>query len=145
MPKFMGPLKVIEVVGKSAVRLDIPSSMGIHPTVSYSQIKPFVPRSGDPPPPVTIEGELEWEVDGIIDHNLIKSKSKKPSLVEFRIKWKGQCEDSWHEFSDLEGCMESLERYLLNGCTKTKRRLILEALKPSDLSKLSKFIRDSVL
>ena len=145
MPKFMGPLKVIEVVGRSAVRLDIPSSMGIHPTVSYSQIKPFVPRPGDPPPPVTIENELEWEVDGIIDHNLIKSKSKKPSLVEFRVKWKGQCEDSWHEFSDLEGCLESLERYLLNGCTKTKRKLILEALKPSELSKLSQSVRKSVL
>ena len=144
MPKFMGPLEVIEVVGRSVVRLDLPKSVGIHPTVSFSQVKPFVPRTGAPLPPVTIEGELEWEVDAIIDHNLIKSKSKKPSLLEFRVKWTGQCEDSWHEFSDLEGCIASLERYLLNSCSKTKRKSILEALKSSELSKLSQAVRDSI-
>mgnify|MGYP005609711585 CR=1 FL=1 len=103
MPKYMGPLKIIEVVGRSAVKLDLPQSVGIHPTVSISQIKPFVPRTGVQPPPVSIEGELEWEVDAVTDHNLIKPKGLKPSLVEFKIKWKGDYEDSWHEFRDLEG------------------------------------------
>jgi hypothetical protein len=142
MPKYLGPLKIIEVVGRSAVKLDLPQSVKIHPTVSISQIKPFIPRAGSQPPPVSIEGELEWEVEAITDHNLIKPKGSKPTLVEFKIKWKGSYEDSWHEFRDLEGCISSLEHYLLNRCTPSKRQSILDTLKPSEIKQLSRQFRE---
>ena len=143
-PRYIGPLKIIEIVGRSAVKLDLPQSVGIHPTVSISQVKPFIPRIGTPPPPVSIGGELEWEVEAITDHNLIKPKGKKPSLVEFKIKWKGNYEDSWHEFRDLEGCISSLEHYLLHRCTPVKRRAILETLKPSELKQLGEQVKNLV-
>ena len=144
MPKNMGPLKIIEVVGRSAVKLDLPKSVGIHPTVSISQIKPYIPRPGGLAPSVVIDNEVEWEVDGVLDHNIIRPKRNKPPVVEFRIKWKGSCEDSWHEFSDLEGCIATLEQYLLNVCTKAKRKAILDTLRPSELRQLSVTVRDSV-
>jgi hypothetical protein len=144
MPKYMGPLKIIEVVGRSAVKLDLPKSIGIHPTVSISQIKPYIPRPGGLAPSIVIDDEIEWEVDGVLDHNIIRPKRNKPPVVEFRIKWKGSCEDSWHEFSDLEGCIATLEQYLLNVCTKAKRKAILDTLRPSELRQLSVTVRDSV-
>jgi hypothetical protein len=142
-PRYMGPLKIIEVVGRSAVRLDLPKSVGIHPTISISQIKPFVPRLGSKPPPVVIEGELEWEVEAITDHNIVKPKGKKPALVEFKVKWRGNYEDSWHEFPDLEGCLASLEYYLLHRCTPSKRKSILDTLKPSEVKMLSNSVKNS--
>ena len=61
VPKFLGPMKVLEVVGLTAVKLDLPESLGIHPTVSVSLVKPFMVRPGMTLPPVNIDGELEWE------------------------------------------------------------------------------------
>jgi hypothetical protein len=58
--------------------------------------------------------------------NLIKAK-KGTSLLEFGV-WKGSYENSWHEFKDLEGCVDLLERYD-TGC-KSKRVSILRALTP---------------
>ena len=55
--------------------------------------------------------QLEWEVTAILNHNIVQNKSKSKILVEFKVQWKGVCEDSWHEFSDIEGCLESLELF----------------------------------
>jgi hypothetical protein len=90
LPKYLGPLKVLELIGRSAVKLDLPESIKVHPTISVSLIKPFMARAGIAIPPVVIKGELEWEVDAIINHNVVKSKSaNKPGLVEFKVRWKG--------------------------------------------------------
>ena len=56
--KFLGQMKVLEVVGLTAVKLDLPESLGIHPTVSVSLVKPFMVRPGMTLPPVNIDGEL---------------------------------------------------------------------------------------
>jgi hypothetical protein len=43
-----------------------------------------------PPPPVLLEREEEWEVDGTIDFNVICSQRRNiPPIVEFRVRWKG--------------------------------------------------------
>ena len=100
MPKYIGPLKVIERVGMSAVKLELPKYLQIHPTVSISQVQPCYPRKGGVAPPVVIDDNLEWEVTAILNHNLVQNKSKSKNLVEFKVQWKGVREDSWHEFSD---------------------------------------------
>jgi hypothetical protein len=59
---------------------------------------------------VVINGELEWELEAIINHNVVKSRSpNRPSLVEFKVRWKGDFEDSWHELVDFENSMDSIE------------------------------------
>jgi hypothetical protein len=92
-------------------------------------------------PPVIIDDDQEWEVTAILNHNIVQNKSKSKILVEFKVQWKGDCEDSWHEFSDLENCLDSLERYLLTNCTTTQRRHILKALKPEELAQLSESVK----
>ena len=141
LPKYIGPLKVIERVGMSAIKLELPKYLQIHPTVSISQVKPYYPRKGGVAPPVIIDDDQEWEVTAILNHNIVQNKSKSKILVEFKVQWKGDCEDSWHEFSDLENCLDSLERYLLTNCTTTQRRHILKALKPEELAQLSESVK----
>jgi hypothetical protein len=103
LPKYWGPFKILELVGNIAIRLDLLANlMRLHPVVSVASIKPFWPCPNQPPPPVIIEGEEECEVDDIIDFNVVRSQRRNiPPIVEFRVRWKGAYDDSWHEPCDL--------------------------------------------
>ena len=135
LPKYMGPIKVLELVGRNAVKLDFPEALSIHPTVSVSLVKPFRARPGQSAP-VVIDGELEYIVEAILSHNLVPTK-KGPTLLEFQVKWQGYYETSWHEFSDFTNSLETVEKYLKIRCTPTIRLKILKALKPKELQQLS--------
>jgi hypothetical protein len=138
LPRYVGPLKIIGLVGTTAVTLDLPTSLQIHPTVSVSQIKPYHPRNGIQLPPVTIGDDLEWELEDISDHRVVRSKRKNtPPTVQFKVVWKGEAEDTWHEFSDLHHCLETLEQYLMNRCSDAKRKAIMKALSSDQLKMLS--------
>ena len=138
LPRYVGPLKIIGLVSTTAVTLDLPTALKIHPTVSVSQIKPYYPRTGVQLPPVTIDDNLEWELEDISDHRVVRSKKKNThTTVQFKIVWKGGAEDTWHEFPDLNHCLETLEQYLMNRCSKAKRSAILKILTPDQQKMLS--------
>ena len=143
VPRYVGPIEVLEVIGRNAVRLQFPDSLHqIHPTVSISLIKPYHPRQGCPAPPVVIDGVEEWEVEQITGHNKLKSRRKNGlNVVEFRAQWKGDYEDSWHELRDFEHSIELVEHYLRNTCTRAERKSILELLRREDLELLSEDLR----
>ena len=86
-------------------------------------------------PPVIIDEKEAWEVDNIVNHNIFGEKFN--TKVEFQVQWKGDAKDSWHEFADLLGCVDTLEKYLLQNCSKVKRAQILKLLKPTELALLS--------
>ena len=141
VPRYMGPLKVIEVIGRSAIKLDFPQSLGIHPTVSISLCKPFLARSGVDLPPVNIDGQEEWEVETLLDHHLIKSKRKKLTEIEFKVRWKGSYEDTWQVFHDFEHAMQAMEAYILSR-TRKVRKEIFKALSDEELGWLSLDLRN---
>ena len=71
--KFHGPFKVLAVVGKSAYRLELPSTWQIHDVFHESKLKPasepIFPIQKDTrphPPPKIINGEEEHEVTEVI-------------------------------------------------------------------------------
>ena len=75
-PQFLGPFRVLEVVGRgNAVRLELPAAMKIHPVISVIHLEPARVPGTDPygrtwrPGPVSIEGgESErFEVERILD------------------------------------------------------------------------------
>lgn len=144
-PRFVGPVRVVEMVGRSAVRLELPAHLEVHPTVSVTLVKPFVAREGVQLPPVVVDGELEWEVEAVIGHNLLVSRKRSgATYLEFRVRWKGSYEDSWHEFSDFENSVESVQKYI-NACVKSVRRQILAALKPGEVSLLNATLQAEAL
>ena len=134
VPKFYGPVSVLDMVGSNRVRLDLPESIKIHDVVNVALIKPFRERAGQEAPPVNISRQLEWEVVSIINHGITKVKRQSlPVVVEFLVTWKGGYDNSWHEFIDLEGCIETLEQYLRSFCTKATRCQIYKGLSSTDL------------
>ena len=82
--KRMGPFKILGVVGdgKMAYRLELPARMGkIHPVFHVSLLEPYHEnkwegRVQEPPPPEEIEGELEYEVEEILDSKIVRGKLK---------------------------------------------------------------------
>ena len=82
--RFVGPYRVKEIVSSNAIELDLPSSVRIHPVVNISRIR----RHRDQvkgqkvtlPPPVEIQGEMEYEVEKIL------SKRKRYGKVEYLVQ-----------------------------------------------------------
>ncbi|KAF8736561.1 hypothetical protein RHS02_06280, partial [Rhizoctonia solani] len=110
-PKRLGPFKVTEKVSSHAYRLELPETLKIH-DVFYvgllskaheSPSQPFPSR----PPPETIEGEEEYEVEQIID-----SKRQRGKWF-YLIKWKGYGpeDNSWEPEELLEHSREEIKRF----------------------------------
>lgn len=71
--KRIGPYKVLKKVLRESYCLELPPSLRtIYPVFHVSLLEPerasHIPgRRQDPPPPVEVEDELEWEVEAILD------------------------------------------------------------------------------
>jgi len=73
--KKIGPFKILAKIGESAYKLDLPPSMRIHNTFHISLLglyhdDKFSSQQTQPPPPIIIEGEPEYELEQIIDSRL---------------------------------------------------------------------------
>ena len=139
VPRFYGPVQVEDMVGTNAIRLAIPPGLRIHPTVPVSLVKPYKPRAGVEVAPVSIDGELEYELEAVIDHKITKTKRGKHRL-EFEVLWKGDYDTTWQEFEDFENSMQSLEKYL-GRCTLQTRRTIFKFLTPEEIALFSPTFR----
>jgi hypothetical protein len=107
--KYLGPYEVIGKPGTLSYMIKLPTHMrAIHPVFHISMLEPFVPnvipnRTPSPPPPVEIEGELEYEVAQILDSKLDRRKRVQ---LQYYVQWSGyqgtDDEYSWLDASDLE-------------------------------------------
>ena len=111
-PRFLGPFKVTHCVNDVAYRLDLPSTMKIHPVFHVSLLKCYKDSGHvQPPSPILIDGVEEFEVEQILQSRLCRSGSR--SLEEFLIKWKGygfeHC--TWEKLTNLTHCPELLATF----------------------------------
>ena len=91
LPRWIGPFTILGRVGKVAYHIDLPESMNrIHPVFHVSKLKPYKAsgRVQPPPVPLEIEGELEYEVERILDKRINKQSRRRDSL-EYLVKWLG--------------------------------------------------------
>ena len=92
--KRHGPFKILEKVGLSAYRLELPRQWKrIHPVFNEAKLTPFVPpyadhqkRQNDWPPPDIIEEKEEYEVEKILEH---WDSGQVNVIWNFKVKWKG--------------------------------------------------------
>jgi hypothetical protein len=86
----LGPFKILDRVSSIAYKLDLPKSMSkLHPVFNVVKLTPVgqdpIPgRHPEPPPdPVIVDGELEYEVEEVLNSRWRHGK------VEYLIKWRG--------------------------------------------------------
>jgi RNase H-like domain found in reverse transcriptase/Reverse transcriptase (RNA-dependent DNA polymerase)/Integrase zinc binding domain/Chromo (CHRromatin Organisation MOdifier) domain/Retroviral aspartyl protease/Integrase core domain len=86
--KRVGPFPILEKVGTRSYRLDLPRTMKIHPVFHVSLLERFRPdtiagRTPQPPPPLVVAGEDEYEVELILNSRIVHRK------LQYFIHWKG--------------------------------------------------------
>jgi Chromo (CHRromatin Organisation MOdifier) domain len=108
----LGPFRILEAVGNGnlAFRLELSASMGrIHPVFHASLLEPYqktswAERLQEPPPPIEVEGELEYEVREILD-----SKMERERLF-YLVDWVGYGpeERTWEPATNVEHAKDAL-------------------------------------
>ena len=86
--KFVGPFKISRCVSSVAYHLDLPGMMHIHPVSHISLLQCYKDLSVDHdilPKPllVTVDGELEYEVQDVVQKRVRKKR------IEYLVHWEG--------------------------------------------------------
>lgn len=112
LPKREGPFVISEVLGTLVYKLKLPAQWRIHNVFHASLLSPFKQTdvhgpSYSEPPPDTMEGEEEYEVEAIMGHKL------KWRKTYYLVKWKGYstAENSWKPKSHLTHATAILSKY----------------------------------
>ena len=113
--KFLGPFEVIAQVGPQSYTLRLPDYMrSVHPVYHVSMLEPHSPsvipnRTPSPPPPVEVEGDLEFEIAEVLDSKL--DRRRKCSLL-YLVRWAGyegtDDEFSWLPANELDNAPDAV-------------------------------------
>lgn len=99
-----GPFPIVKKVSTHAYQLRLPASMRRLHDVFHVRLleidhgNPYPNRRQRPPPPIEVEGETEYEVEGIFD-----SRRERRGRIFYLVHWKGYApeEDSWEPAENL--------------------------------------------
>ncbi|KAF8754650.1 hypothetical protein RHS01_05816 [Rhizoctonia solani] len=107
----LGPFKVTEKISDRAYRLELPPTMQIH-NVFYVGLLSKVKQDSNQAfenclPPITVDGEEEYKVEGITD------AEEQDRKWFFRVKWKGYGseENTWEPWENLKNAGKILKKY----------------------------------
>ena len=113
MPKWMGPFRVIKMVGRVAVKLDLFGHIRCHDVFHVSQVKLYRIRDGEEPVCSTpilsydTDGTPIWELERIVHHRpvSVQKNHRKVLKFEYKVKWVGlpQVEDEYLSEEDFVG------------------------------------------
>jgi hypothetical protein len=74
--KFLGPFNIIAQTSAHSITLRLPNTIhGVHPVFHVSMLEPAIPnkipnRTQLPPPPIKVQGELEYEISEILNSKI---------------------------------------------------------------------------
>lgn len=159
--KWVGPYLVKEVKSDGVnVVLELPPQLGrIHNVFHVSLVKPVIESKYEWPDraqpdmisPVLVDGQVEWEVEEILDKVIELTKSEKEEEIEvqptaggrtlrkrkrikrvpivetrvmYLVKWKGypESEATWKEASKLSNCQELIDEYERRQAQKEEKK-----------------------
>ena len=107
-PKFFGPCCVLKAINPVAFQVELPAIYQIHDVFHASYLRVHVAGHASqempPPPPVLIDGHLEYEVENILDVQAHGQGRRRQ--CEFLIKWVGYglYDATWEPETSLSNC-----------------------------------------
>jgi hypothetical protein len=117
--KYFGPFEIIAQAGTLSFTLQLPNSMrAVHPVFHVSMLEPHtdntIPNGLPPPPePIDIDGEIEYEIDRILDSKINRRCRTCPLL--YKVLWTGyegtDEESSWLTTAELDHVAELIEDF----------------------------------
>jgi RNase H-like domain found in reverse transcriptase/Reverse transcriptase (RNA-dependent DNA polymerase)/Integrase zinc binding domain/Chromo (CHRromatin Organisation MOdifier) domain len=116
-PKYLGPLEVIEPVGRNAYRLRIPEGWRIHDVVNISQIEDFKARNDNGEPlasswcPDHVALEQEWGVEAIVDSQYDPETGGIKYLVRWTGDWPVNQKETWEPASNMRGASDLVRKW----------------------------------
>ena len=94
--KRYGPFRIVEKVGKSAYRLQLPKTWkALHPVFNEVVLSPYVEPAFPsqikpaPSPPEIVNGTEEYVVEELMDSKLSRG------VLKYLVKWKGWPREAW--------------------------------------------------
>ena len=123
LPKYVGPFRVLEKIGKVAYKLDLPDSMKCHPVFHVSLLHKYN-RDGRAqlhPPPLVIEADGAWcQVDAVLDHKRVRRGRRW--VNRYLVKWTGYGPEhnEWRDEADVTP--EAIQAYLDTKTSHTPSR-----------------------
>ena len=111
MERFVGPYKVKKIISANVVKLELPSTIKIHPVVNISRICRYIGQiEGEKKKELTlviIKGEKEQKVKRILNKQQIREKDK------YLVQWKGFTaeSDTWEGKENLGNAKEVVKEF----------------------------------
>ena len=111
--KYLGPFEILAKAGTHSFTLRLPDTIrGVHPVFHVSMLEPATPneipnRVQPPPPPIDVQGEIEYEIAEVLDSKIDRRRSCK---LLYLVRWLGyentDEEFSWLPATELEHAKE---------------------------------------
>lgn len=113
--KFLGPFPIIAKYSDIVYRLKLPKNLRIHDVFHVSLLEEYHQdtirgrHQRQPPPIVTSEGDIEWEVQEVLDSRLFGRWKK----LQYLVSWTGYGpeQNSWEPAHNLKNAPEAIKEF----------------------------------